>query len=341
MYFVIISLQIVSERLKYMANTWQIVPLELELAVLWKISRGQATHKTNFLVTNGSFRSEIAPNRRYGETPEVIQNECEKFYKLGITNLKQWDEVSDQFVSSFAYAIESILVNKEAFESGKSLYDYLQISPIDSPVSTSYTIPIMDISEVKTYVAKYQRFKSLKLKIDAQSGAELLSEVLKYTNTLVRVDGNECFSDPETYLRFIEKFNDPRIEFMEEPFKAGSYSMYEYVKKHHNLPLIADESVLKNIDWSNISKSFHGINIKLMKSAGLRNAVSSLKKARSLGLKTMIGCMIESSLAISHALQLTSLTDYQDLDGHILLKNEPFNLVTESDGNLSLKPTDH
>ena len=125
------------------------------------------------------------------------------------------------------------------------------------------------------------------------------------------------------------------IQFVEQPMPASMKDEYIYLRKKSPIEIIADESVETVADFNELSKMFHGINVKLMKASGYGNAIDLLKSAKSYKMKTMIGCMIESSLAIYSALNITSLVDYIDLDGSLLVANEPFGLITESDGLLS------
>ena len=115
---------------------------------------------------------------------------------------------------------------------------------------------------------------------------------------------------------------------VEEYFELRKISKYE---------LMADESLLLDFNGEKFQKMFHGINVKIMKTRGVENAKKLLLKAKKFGLKTMVGCMIESSLGISEALHLASLCDYIDLDGSLLLKNDPYaHLIKEENGRLTL-----
>jgi L-alanine-DL-glutamate epimerase-like enolase superfamily enzyme len=109
-----------------------------------------------------------------------------------------------------------------------------------------------------------------------------------------------------------------------------------YLKKHFPFTLFADESVTDKADFSQLKLMFDGINVKLMKAGGYFNALQLLKGAKANKLKTMIGCMVETTLGISSGMHLCSLADYADLDSFLVVKNEPFGLLKEEDGVLHL-----
>ena len=109
-----------------------------------------------------------------------------------------------------------------------------------------------------------------------------------------------------------------------------------WLKERSPLPIIADESVINNLDIPNLKDAFDGINIKLMKAGGISEALEMIITARSLGMKIMLGCMIESSVAISAAAHIAPLVDYIDLDGSLLLANDPYDSVKIKNGKIVL-----
>ena len=319
-----------------MANKWTFENIDLELAVAWAISRSTTHVKKNIIVNYGNFQSEISPNSHYGETPAKLLEEIDLIQSLDVTTLDRWDEVSDQFTSSFAFGIESCLVQAQAAAEDKTLYEYLEIDPPAQYTATSFSIPIMEPEKIQNYVQKVSRFPVLKLKINRDNATILTEQTLKHFSKKIRIDGNECFRNIEEFMNFADQFPAERVEFMEQPFAADNHQAYLALREQNPYPIIADESVLKIVDWNLIQQQFDGVNVKLMKAAGLRTAVSQLKKAKELGLQTMIGCMIETSIGIAHALRLTSLADYVDLDGHLLIGQDPFQQIEERDGMLKL-----
>ena len=129
---------------------------------------------------------------------------------------------------------------------------------------------------------------------------------------------------------------DLGVELVEQPFPVGSIEALRKVKKHVKIPIFADEDVKDSKDIPALSDAVDGINIKLMKCGGIREAIRMIHTARAHDLKIMIGCNIESSISITAAAHLTPLVDYVDLDGHLLVTNDPYTGVTVDKGRLIL-----
>ena len=153
----------------------------------------------------------------------------------------------------------------------------------------------------------------------------------------VRVDANEAWTTKEQALQQIEWLaGDGHIEFVEQPMPATADTRdMAWLRERSPLPLFADECYHHDRDVALCADCFHGVNVKLMKTGGLSAALDALRAARQAGLKTMLGCMIESSLLISAAAHLADLTDYLDLDGNLLITNDPFLGVATKQGVLS------
>jgi L-alanine-DL-glutamate epimerase-like enolase superfamily enzyme len=178
------------------------------------------------------------------------------------------------------------------------------------------------------------RFKYLKVKINKDSGLDLLKEIASITNKPLRIDANEAWQDVDDLLVFMEKCHPFPIEFFEQPMPAALEQEYHYLKNTSPYELIADESVTDYAEMKKIASQFHGVNMKLMKAGGYLKGIEILKNAKNEGLKTMIGCMVETSLGIFSAINLCNDLNYIDLDGHFLIENEPFNIVSEREGRL-------
>ncbi len=323
--------------------TWSIEEIRLNLTYNWKISRNESTFKRNFIIKvtdNVHFGlGEVAPNIRYGETPEII---LERFnflpvFPIKIISLSDFSKTIDnlQLPSSLRFGIESAYVHFLAKKNNKPVYTQLGLDP-PSEVYTSYTLPIMETGEVKGFINRYNllRFKYLKLKINQENGKELLEEVAKITDTPLRIDANEAWQDVDNLLVFMETCKRYNIEFFEQPLPAQMVEEYKYLKKTSPYELIADESVTHHFDPDVISEQFHGVNMKLMKAGGYIKGMEILQNSKNKGLKTMIGCMVETSLGIFSAINLSNGINYIDLDGHFLVENEPFNMVSEREGRL-------
>ena len=178
------------------------------------------------------------------------------------------------------------------------------------------------------------RFQALKVKVDQETGLDLVQEVSRKFQGPLLIDANEAWTDPETLLNFFENLKPYNILFIEQPMPATETEGYIYLKKKSPFDIYADESVLDDPDWDALQQQFHGVNMKLMKAGGYLRGKFILEEARRRGLKTMIGCMIETSLGIWSAMQLSGLAQTADLDGFLILKGDPFKIVREENGVL-------
>lgn len=322
--------------------SWSIQELTLPLKYSWKISRNESSTKRNFIisVTDGSIFSsgEVAPNIRYGETPDLIR---EIFYSIQkelhlISTLEELIELIDNksIMSSLRFGLESAFIHYTAKKNNIPVYAYLGLNP-PGELFTSYTLPIMETGKVKDFITEHNllRFKYLKIKINQEMGAELIHEVSK-TGIPLRIDANEAWQDVDKLLVFMEKCRMYNIQFFEQPLPSALVEEYKYLKKKSPYELIADESVTNKVDMEQIETQFHGVNMKLMKAGGYLSGIKILQDAKNKGLKTMIGCMVETSLGIFSAINLCNDLNYIDLDGHFLIENEPFNMVSEREGRL-------
>lgn len=317
----------------------------LDLKVNWKLSRNQTTFKENFIVhletPRGHYLSEVAPNIRYGETLEGIQKQFSAFLStvdLILTDSSQaliGSLKSTELFHSLRFGLESVLLSDLAGQKGFTLSQYLGL-PAPVKVPTSFSMPITAIGEIKDYLAPLGRFQSLKIKVDAESGEEMLKEIKKHTSVKLRVDANEGWKDLDQFLKFEESLKGMNIELIEQPFPSSMINEYQELKKKTSHVLLADESIEDVGDFAELSKQFHAINIKLMKTGSLIKACELLKQAHQHHMKVMIGCMIETSIGISYGMLFGGLVEYVDLDGFLLIKDEPFRLVDETEGILSL-----
>jgi L-Ala-D/L-Glu epimerase len=301
--------------------------IHLPLTVNWKLSRNQTTFKENFIVHYGEFRSEIAPNIRYGETPDAIQEQFENWLPTR--------DLDAPLFHSLRFGLESVMLQHEAKAKNQELWQYLGLN---KPVSshTSFSMPITPVGEIEAYLKPLKRFTSLKIKVDAQTGEEMLLEIKKHSSAKLRVDANEGWKDLDQFMRFQEALRGMNIELVEQPFPSTMVSEYKQLKKVTPFKLLADESIEDTGDFRELAEQFHAINVKLMKTGSLIKARDLILQAKKHGLETMIGCMIETTIGISYGMLFTGMVEYVDLDGFLLIKDEPFQLVTESEGILSL-----
>jgi L-alanine-DL-glutamate epimerase-like enolase superfamily enzyme len=200
---------------------------------------------------------------------------------------------------------------------------------------TSYTIGIDTPEIVAEKIREAEGFPVLKIKMGLENDREIMETVRAHTNRPVRIDANEGWTRDEALekMRWLEGLN---VELVEQPLPAADLEGVRWLAGRTSLPIFADESVRVASDVPKLAGAFHGINIKLMKCGGIREALRMIHTARACGMKVMLGCMIESSIGITAAAHLSPLADYADLDGNLLIRNDPATGVTALEGKLVL-----
>ncbi|HUN66931.1 MAG TPA: dipeptide epimerase [Bacteroidota bacterium] len=206
----------------------------------------------------------------------------------------------------------------------------------DAPV-TSFTIGIDTPEKMLAKAREAAAYPVLKVKVGVPNDREYIALLHGASRQRLRVDANEGWRTREEALEAILRLEELGVEFVEQPMPADHLADTVWLRERVHIPLIADESVKTAADIPLISQAFDGVNIKLMKCGGLREALRMIHTARSLSMKVMLGCMIESSVAISAAAQLSPLVDYADLDGNLLIINDPYHGVEVKTGKLVLR----
>ncbi len=217
---------------------------------------------------------------------------------------------------------------------GAPLYALLGLDPRKTPV-TSYTIGIDTPEIVAEKIREAEGFPVLKIKMGLENDREIMETVRARTDRPVRIDANEGWTRDEALekMRWLEGLN---VELVEQPLPAADLEGVRWLAARTSIPIFADESVRVASDVPKLAGAFHGINIKLMKCGGIREALRMIHTARACGMKVMLGCMIESSIGITAAAHLSPLADYADLDGNLLIRNDPAAGVTTLNGKLVL-----
>ena len=203
---------------------------------------------------------------------------------------------------------------------------------------TSFTIGIdtPEIVREKTREAAIYKIIKVKLGRSDESDREMIDTIRSVTAAPITVDANQGWKNRDAALRMIEWLAGRGVVFIEQPMPKEQLDDTAWLRARSPLPLIADENCQRLADVPRLVGAFHGINIKLMKCTGLREAHKMILLARALGLKVMLGCMTETSCAISAAAQLSPLVDWADLDGAVLIKNDCFDGATIVDGKITL-----
>lgn len=249
--------------------------IHLDLKVNWKLSRNATNFKENFIVKletpHGVFLSEIAPNIRYLETLEKIQSEFDEWVchnKLSeILDLETLTHALDKkkLLHALRFGLESVFIKYFASSHGTTLSQFLNLPLGEKYLKTSFSIPIMEVGEIRDYLSHIHRFDFLKVKVNAQTASETLKEIKKYSQAKLRIDGNETWKDFDEYMRFQEELKGMKVELIEQPFPSSMQDEYKKLKKQTPYIILADESTEDVSDFNSLAEQFHAINVKLMK----------------------------------------------------------------------------
>jgi L-alanine-DL-glutamate epimerase-like enolase superfamily enzyme len=319
---------------------------ELVLRHQWTIARGTSAAKRYVYVAleqDGIVgRGEAAHNVRYGESLEGVRDVLER----SRTILREGDPW--RFQSLLARLSPGIGSSKSALAAlDMALWDWvgkaadlpvhrmLGLDPTALPL-TSISIGIDSPENVIKKVLEAEDYPILKIKLGGTNDEEIIEAVRSVTDKPIRVDANEGWKTPEAALAKCQWLARHKVELVEQPLAAGRLAEMAWLRERSPLPLVADEDVLTCADLPRLAGAFDGINLKLMKAGGILESIRIIHTARALGLKVMIGCMVESSLGITAAAQLGALADWLDLDGNLLIENDPFLGATAIGGRIEL-----
>ncbi len=214
------------------------------------------------------------------------------------------------------------------------LYKLLSLNPART-VHTSFTIGLDTPANMAKKALAARDYPILKIKVGTKHDLDIIKAIREVSDATLRVDANTGWT-PKEAIKMINELAAFNIEFVEQPVPAHDLEGLRLIRENVPLPIIADESCVTVEDIPRVAGCVDGINIKLMKCGGIRNALKMIRTARAHNLQIMIGCMIESSIAITAAAHLTPLVDYADLDGNLLVNNDPYTGVTVEKGKLIL-----
>ena len=222
---------------------------------------------------------------------------------------------------SLACAMETSLLNWLAASKKTSLNEILQLDSIDK--ETSYTIGISSNKEMEEVIKNTPEAMCFKLKVDENEIERIVTTYTSITSKTFVVDANQGFTNREKALYWATELSKKGVAYFEQPFNKEDFESHEWLKNQVNIPIIADESFQRIADIEKVFKFFDGINVKIIKTGGVLEAKECLLKAKTLKMKTVLGCMSGSSVSINSAKSLSALADFIDLDGSFLIKNDP------------------
>jgi len=201
---------------------------------------------------------------------------------------------------------------------------------------TTYTLGIDEPEILKQKIEEGKDYKILKVKLNGENDKAIIEIIRSMTDKPIAIDVNQGWKKKEEALEMIHWLTDKQVLFVEQALPKNNWDDARWLYERSPLPLFADESIQRYSDIEKVKACYHGINIKLMKCTGMNEAFKLIKRARELNLKVLIGCMSETSCAISAAAQLSPFADYADLDGALLIKNNLFDGITFINGKITL-----
>ncbi|MDI6032714.1 dipeptide epimerase [Flavobacterium sp. LB2P84] len=315
----------------------------LKLKHTFTISRESIDFQPSLIVElkSGGFSGfgEATSNPYYKTTVPVMMQDLEKIRSVieAATNETPgefWEKIHPYLKDDmFALcALDMAYNDLYARKKGKKLYELWNYTIHKNPL-TDYTIGIASIEKM---VAKMKElpWPIYKIKLGTKEDIAIVTELRKHTDAIFRIDANCGWSVEETINNAVE-LKKLGVEFLEQPMKADNWEGHKEVFKHSVLPIIADESCIIEEDVSKCHNHFHGVNVKLVKCGGLTPGRRMIQEAKKLGLKTMVGCMTESTVGISAIAHLLPQLDYVDMDGALLLAEDIATGVTIDFGKIN------
>jgi L-Ala-D/L-Glu epimerase len=232
-------------------------------------------------------------------------------------------------------ALSNALMDWVGQKLGIPLYRYFGLDPRDAPVTT-FSIGVDTPEITRQKVREAEAYPVLKVKVGLATDEATIEAVRSVTDKPLRVDANEGWKDREEVVRKINWLEKQGVEFIEQPMPAEMGEDIRWVRSRVHLPIIADEACLRPADIPKCAGIYDGVNIKLDKCGGILEGYRMIQIAKALGMKTMLGCMVSSSIAVTAAAHLSPLVDYADLDGNLLIANDAYRGVTVERGKLVL-----
>jgi L-alanine-DL-glutamate epimerase-like enolase superfamily enzyme len=323
--------------------------LDLRLAHTWTIARTTGTDIFKVVVVELTSadgvvgRGESSPTARYHESVDTVAAFLKQVDPRGLSfndipgSMAYLETVSPHNMSAKC-AINIALLDGAAKKAKQPIYDFLQLGFRNNHHVTSFTIGIDKPDVIRKKVLEADLFPVLKMKVGVAEDRANLAALREVAPTkAVRVDANEGWKTKEQALEMIEWLaQDGHIQYIEQPLPSTTPAKdWIWLKERSPLQIFADESYHHAKDIPQVAECFHGVNVKLVKTGGISAGFEALQAARKAGLKTMIGCMIETSILISAAAHLAELCDFLDIDGNILITNDPYLGVASPKGLLS------
>ncbi len=303
-------------------------PITLDLKTTFRVAHGASDQRYNVLVYLEDGVGEAAAVPYYGETQEGIIEYLKAVPDLGDDPYDLDTVLSKRLPGSRAArsAIDEALHDLWGKKLGQPLYRLLGLNPNRLPL-TSFTIG-MDEPEVMAEQAKASGHPILKIKLGSERDEQIVAAIRRATDARLRADANAGWSR-ERALEIIPRLADYGLEFIEQPLAVDDVEGFFWLKdrlrrQKVEIPIFADETAKTSHDVAKLAGAIDGVVVKTMKSEGIREALRMIHTARAHDMQVMLSCMVESSVGVTAAAHLAPLCDYADLDGPLLIKNDPY-----------------
>jgi L-alanine-DL-glutamate epimerase-like enolase superfamily enzyme len=326
----------------------EVEPIQVETAHPFRIARGSKVRREIFIVSltaDGlTGLGEAAPQEFYGENVMTVRaaiNSIGRFLDGDSEEVRKRlsDPASGLYhalatSASVRAALDMALWDIRGQREAQPVWRMIGADASRAP-ATSFTIGIDSPSVIDAKVDAAAAYSILKVKVGVPGDMEILDRVIARSGKIVRVDANEGW-DLETAMEKTLELYRRKVELCEQPLPHTAEDDLRELKRLCPIPVILDESIVGVAEVDARHDQGHGINIKLMKCGGITPALEMIEHANAHGLRVMIGCMLETSLGVTAAAHLSPLCDYADLDGNLLLRDDPFEGVRVEEGRLVL-----
>jgi len=318
-----------------------VTPIELPLHHPFTIARGEELVAETAIVRVRTRETEglgeATPIERYGESVASVVAYFESNALAADDPFRLEALLHAQIPPAARAGLDLALHDLIGKELGKPLYALLGLDPA-AAATTSFTIGIADPDMTLQKLEEARGFPILKIKLGRGTPAEQVETIAAIRGRFdgaLRIDANEGWSVEEAVaiLRDLERYE---IEFCEQPVPAGRPHELRAVRERVRIPIVADEDAHVAGDLPALAGCVDGVNVKLAKTGGIRGALAMIHTARALGMKVMLGCMVESAIAATAAAHLSPLVDWADIDGPLLVAHDPFDGVRYDNGKLLL-----
>lgn len=321
-------------------------PYELQLRHAFNLARSQRT-------TTPGVQVEIEYDGLvgYGEASmppylgESVASVCEFLSKLDLSQFNDPFRIEDilEYLDNVApnnraakASVDIALHDLVGKIMGQPWYKIWGLNPDKCP-NTSFTISYdADPDEMRKKIEETAPYKVIKIKMGLDHDKEIVEALRKHTDVPICVDANQGWNDKNKALEMCHWLADRGCLFVEQPMDKKAIDDTAWLRERSPLPIIADEFLQRLPDIRRAAGAYDGINIKLMKSTGMHEAYQMATLARAMGMKVMLGCMTETSCAVSAAAQLAPMVDWADLDGNLLIANDIFDGMKIVDGKITL-----